>query len=192
MTILYVIFFFESAGNQRLTALNGQAFANLHQLETIALINNYCINEMFSGDQEVATAHAVISSRCGYDELDSIEIACETFQDKNNFEFCIMTEKTAINATNFVIGDLKDEDIGGIDFNYNKAVEYLPYKIHMQLPNLVTYRAKFCSIKQISKENFEKLTRLKSVELNNNQIQKISGNTFQGLEKLLQVVLSKF
>lgn len=147
---------------------------------------------MFFTDNEVRTAQEVISSRCGYDELDSIEIDCETFQDKNNFEFCIMTERTAINATNFVIADLKDEDVGGIDFNYNKAIEYLPYKIYMQFPNLVTYRAQSCSVKGISKENFEQLNRLKNINLESNRIEKISGNTFKGLEKLLDVNLRKF
>lgn len=147
---------------------------------------------MSFNEGDLKSALEVISNRCGFDEFESVEIECESFRDKNNFEFCMMDEKTAINATNFVIAELKDEDIGGIDFNYNKAIEYLPYKIYMQLPNLVTYRAQWCSIKQISKQNFEELRRLKNILLNNNKIQKISGNTFRGLEKLIEIDLSEF
>lgn len=103
-----------------------------------------------------------------------------------------MNGKTAINATNFIIADLRDESIGDIDFSENEKIEYLPYKIFMQLPNLGTYDANECAIKQISKENFEKLSRLRVIELNSNKIQKVSGNTFKGLESLAHIDLSEF
>lgn len=135
---------------------------------------------------------AGVSERCGFDELDVVEIACERFKFDHETENCIMGNKTVINATNFVIAELRDEGVGGISFDGNKQIEYLPYKIHQQLPNLFKYQASNCSIKQITKENFEKLNRLEKISLSSNQIQKINGNTFERLDKLWAVLLSEF
>lgn len=180
--------------NQRLTALNGQAFANLHKLEIISFMNNYCIARVFHDEFVDTTALEVISYNCGFEEFDTVGIYCERFSDgfKVYTEFCFMDEKTVINATNFVVGDPSDDEIGGIKFDENKNIEFLPYKIHMQLPNLIIYQASKCSIKQITKKNFEKLSRLKEIDMSFNQIRKISGNTFRGLESLTFVDISKF
>lgn len=183
--------FLESTANQRVTALNGQAFRIVPSLEVINLQNNFCINRIFFGKEEKSTAIENISNRCGFEEFDSIEVVCESFKDFRR-EFCDMRQKTIINASNFVIGDLQDEEVEGIFFEGNMNIEYLPYKIYMQFPNLQSYWAKQCAIKQISKENFEKLIRLKEIDLEFNQIQKISGNTFQGLESLTIVDLGEF
>lgn len=180
-----------SPGNQRLAALNAQAFAKLSNLKAVSLGKNYCIHRTFYGDDIWTTGAEVIRSSCGYEELDSVDISCERFRDISGFEFCVMNKETVINASNFVVADLRDEEIEGITFNENKNIEYLPYKIHMQLPNLDTYWARKCAIKQITKENFEKLIRLKSLDLTYNQIQKISGNTFKGLESLTNVDLGE-
>lgn len=133
----------------------------------------------------------MISKNCGFDERDTVEIACERFNNDIVVEFCDMTEKTIINSTNFIIADLRDEDIEGIRFDGNKRVEYLPYKTYMQLPNLVYFTASGCSLKQIIRENFEKLSRLKFLDFSFNQIQKISGNTFSGLTDIDSVELSE-
>lgn len=180
--------------NQRLIALNGQSFANLHELEFISLQNNYCIDRSFHDNAIKTTALISISNSCGFEELVSVEIVCERFiiPELYNFEFCDMTGKTVINATNFVIADLRDEEIEGIDFTKNKKIEYLPYKIYMHLPNLVYYWASICALKQISKENFEKLNRLQAIDLSHNQIKKIHGNTFNGLDSLIEIDLRKF
>lgn len=103
-----------------------------------------------------------------------------------------MTENTVINDTNSVIAELRDEEVQGITFDYNRKIEHLPYKIYMQLPHLVKYWARSCSITQISKQNFEKLNRLRNIMLSDNKIQKISGNTFHGLESLMNVILSEY
>lgn len=145
-------------------------------------------------ERDRKTATQDISNSCGYEEIDLIEIACEAFNFDLAFdqEKCIMNKRTAINDTNFVISDLEDEDITGIEFDSNKKIEYLPYKIYMQFPNMISYSADSCSIKQISKYNFEKLHRLNTILLESNKIQKISGNTFKGLTSLIFINLSKF
>lgn len=170
--------------------MNGQAFANLLQLKVIGLLYNYCIDAAFHGD--LTTDLTKIENSCGFDEFESVEIGCGRFDDRFDLEICNMTGNSAINATNFVIGDLRDEGVGGILFDWNKKIEFLPYKIYMQFPNLASYRASHCSIKQIAKENFEKLSSLKEIYLWSNQIQKISGNTFKGLQSLMNVYLGEF
>lgn len=181
--------------NQRLTALNGQAFANLHNLEFLLLQNEgFCIDSFFvlKKDTSRLKIFEKVTKLCGYDENDFVEIPCEKFDSLSKSESCMMNGSTIINATNFIIADPRDDDIRGIFFDLNKKIEYLPYKIYMQLPILIKYSANNCSIKQISMENFEKLNRLEQIRLAGNLIQKISGNTFKGLKRLKHVDLGKF
>lgn len=103
-----------------------------------------------------------------------------------------MDTHTAIDAGNFVVADLKDEDVGGIVFEGNKKIEYLPYKIYMQFPNLYAYFAKGAAIKYLTKENFEKLNRLLIIDLAFNNIQKIRADTFSGVPYLENIFLSEF
>lgn len=156
----------------------------------VYLLNNYCIDRLFKDVKTIN--YEVLSSRCGFDELDSVEVPCERFDDFGKSEFCVMTKKTKINSTKFVIAELKDEDIEGIIFDKNKNIEYLSHKIYMQFPNLVKYWAHSCSIKEITKENFENLNRLNDLILSSNQIQKVSENTFHGLGNLQKVNLGKY
>lgn len=176
--------------------MNGQVFANLVNLKTIFLTQNGCINKFFIGDEARKTAIEKISTSCGFDEFDSKGVVCERFEDYVNdvgipIDSCLMVEKTAINASNFVIADLKDDEIEGIVFEGNLRIEFLPYKIYMQFSNLDIYMAGRCSIKQISKENFENLHRLKHIDLSFNQIQKISTDTFKQLGNLMHISLSE-
>lgn len=138
------------------------------------------------------TAIEAVSKNCGYKEFFSEEVACEKYQDSDNYDTCLMTNQTEISFTNFIIANLKDEEIEGIKFEGNKNIRFLPYKIYLQFPNLVIYNAERCSIKQISMQNFENLRSLKSIELRFNRIKKISGDTFKGLDNLRSVDLSKF
>lgn len=172
--------------------MNGKAFANLRKLTTFFLVNNHCYSAAFSDDDIKGIAPAAITKNCGFEEFDSVELSCDRFLDLHDSEFCFMDIPKAINATNFVIAELRDEEIGGIRFDGNKRIEYLPYKVYMQFPNLIHFKAKECSVKQIMKENFEKLSRLQKIDLSSNVIQKISGNTFKGLESLMQIKLREF
>lgn len=157
----------------------------------IDLFNNHCIDDYFIGEQVKSTAAGEVSQKCGFKEVDLVGIACERFEDFGEIECCDMRDKTVINATNFAIADLKDEDIKGITFEGNKKVEYLPYKIYLQFPNLAEYYAHSCSIKEITKENFENLNRLQNIILSSNHIQMLPGSTFKGLHNLKTVDLSE-
>lgn len=172
--------------------MNGNAFENLPKLKSIFLSHNFCIDKKFIDDDVKMTAPKVISNSCGFDELNSTEILCEKYLDFENYETCFMTYKTVINDTNFVFADLRDEEIEGVTFEGNKKIEYLPNKMYLQFPNVLIYKASRCSIKQISRENFENLNRLKYIELAFNEIQKISATTFEALASLVRVDLSEF
>lgn len=189
-TFCYFLFF-ECTGMQRLISLNWNAFANLARLEIIDLSINYCISREFNGEQIKTLAPESISNNCGFDEIDSAEVPCERFET-SLVEVCFMNERTSINSTKFVVAELRNDEMQGIIFTNNTKIEYLPYKIHLQFPNLIYYYADKCSIKQISKENFESLNRLERIDLSFNRIQKISGNTFQGLGKLQKFRFSRF
>lgn len=175
-------------------SLNAQAFENLPKLEAANLGDNYCISKYFSKDRIKTYGSEWISKSCGYDEFETVDIKCERFVDTIyvGVESCQMKWKTEINASNSVVSELKDEEVGCIDLSDNEKIEYLPYKIFMQFPNLVYYWAKGCSIKQISAHNFEKLVKLQEIRLWRNKILKISGDTFMGLENLWFVDLGEF
>ena len=79
----------------------------------------------------------------------------------------------------------------GLKFANNQNL-FLPVKVSMIFPNLITYNASSTSIKQIVKENFVRLGSLKFLDLSRNQIEKIYGDTFEDLESLEEVHLSKF
>lgn len=115
----------------------------------------------------------------------------------------------AINSTGFKILP-KNEAVGAVNFNTNEKIEFLPVDVHESFPNLKVYAAsmnKFmfwklqasdrffldqCSFLTISKENFESLTQLRVLNLELNQIEKISSDTFEDLISLQYLNLSKF
>lgn len=138
-----------------------------------------------------AIAPELVSRHCGYDELEFKEVSCEKYKDHSQYESCFMNNNAVIDSANFIIADLKDEDVGGVIFEENKKIEYLPVKIYMQFPFLYIYLARGCSIKQITKENFEKLDRVVVLDLSQNNIQKIRADTFNGVPNLSNLLLSE-
>lgn len=84
-----------------------------------------------------------------------------------------------------------EQSIIGLYFDNNKKIVYLPVKVHRIFPNLIEYRAENCSIREISKKNFEKLYKLRTIILEYNQIEKVSSNTFADLPLLLYIGLRK-
>lgn len=174
--------------------MNSQAFENLPALVYVYLNLNYCINEFFIRKSN-NTAFERISKSCGFDEFDAIEVPCEKYEDNVisllHYQICSMKNQTVINATNFIIADPKDEEIAQISFYANNKIEYLPYKIYLQFPSLFDIIATRCAIKQILKENFEKLNRLEAIHLSYNQIQKISKDTFFELPYLQKIYLGE-
>lgn len=188
------IFILFITDRQRLTALNGKAFENLKNLEIIGLKWNICSDHGFSLTHNyltVANAPEIVTRQCGFEEFESKEVSCERYRDFDLYESCFLDTSTTIDSDNFVIADLKDEEVGAVIFNGNKKIEYLVLQIYKQFPNLYLYLAKECAIKQISKENFEKLNRLTVLNLAHNNIQKVRADTFNGVPNLSYIMLSE-
>lgn len=102
-----------------------------------------------------------------------------------------MTGSTIIDSQGFRIASAKNETIGGLDFELNKNVSFLPVYVNEAFPDLVTFFASSCSIKTISKENFRNLSKLKVLCLNNNQIEIIQNDVFKDLTSLERLTLGE-
>lgn len=105
-------------------------------------------------------------------------------------------DKTAINSTDFLITSDVDDSVGELSSLENRNLEYLPTNhgqeqnrlysilahatnIGEKFPNLLKLIAGYCSIKQVSRDNFKGLSKLQELHLYENQIEKIDDNTFE-------------
>lgn len=114
-------------------------------------------------------------------EVAEIEINCESFGVFGN-KSCVLGE-TEINSANTIIAE-SDETVEAMWMHENKKAFYLPNKISEKFPNIVLYQADRCSIKEISKDNFHGLTKLRELDLSENQIESLTDGTFDGLLNL--------
>lgn len=96
----------------------------------------------------------------------------------------------SINAPGDVFSSDYDESIEALSYEGNKKVFYLPNKVGEKFPLLLSYYA-MCSVKEIFRENFIGLNQLQGLRLDDNQIEKISSDTFKDLTSLRMVKLSK-
>lgn len=120
-----------------------------------------------------------------------IEIKCGRYEPCHEAtSCCIMDVASVIKSTEVTISE-RDDEIDGIDFSENKNILYLPVLVHEKLPNLIAYYAYHCSVREISKRNFEKLDRLEDLNLNSNQIETIGSDTFEDLVALQQLHISE-
>lgn len=127
-----------------------------------------------------------IASQAREDELE-----CESFETCHRASFCcVMNDFTEIKALDVTIAK-NDDSVNGINFSENEKVYYLPIGVHEKFPNLAAYYAYRCSIRGLSKKNFEKLTHLEDLNLSNNEIVKIEYDTFEDLVALEQLHISK-
>ena len=99
--------------------------------------------------------------------------------------------KTKIDTADVRIGN-RDESIQALAFNHNIKVFYLPIFPAEKFPNLEAIHAGNCNVKEISKDNFDGLTKLRYIHLVDNNLKKIPGNTFEGLESIETIYLSNF
>lgn len=124
----------------------------------------------------------------------SKSVSCEL---DTNFEWnhigkqrtCFLRTKT-IGSFGFTILS-QNELVTGLDFWKNKNISYLPEKVDDNFPNLQGIDAGFCSVKAISKTNFQGLSKLKLLWLYYNQIEQIADDTFDDLVSLEKISLGK-
>lgn len=115
------------------------------------------------------------------------EIQCsfwtlEKFGIKINTCFLKITTIEEPGAT--VSEHLLDSSATGLYYNHNDQAHHLLDKVVEKLPNLVYYSAEECSVKEISKRNFNGLVKLRFLNLKFNRIEKIANDTFQSLINL--------
>lgn len=101
---------------------------------------------------------------------------------------CFMAETTSIDEKSVSIST-RDDSIVALSFEGNKNIFYLPILTAQKFKNLLGYSASYCSIKEISKRNFEKLGELEVLGLSSNQIEFILNDTFEDLESLQKLYL---
>jgi Leucine rich repeat len=124
------------------------------------------------------------------------EVSCESIVD-TNWIFSVGKAKTCriwttkIDSRKVEISSEYDESMGGIHFGYNKNVSFLPVKVAEVFPNLLAFTA-HCTVEEIGKKNFERLHKLKTLNLNGNQIKKIADNTFEDLVSLERLYLGLY
>lgn len=164
--------------------MNGDLFKRLPNLKTVNLVSNECINKKFA-EYRLQSLVRVVSNKCGFIETETSdnEVRCTAIESCNELDRCCRMT-SPINASDFSIADRKDEAVKGIYFMENSEIEFLPIFVYQKFPNLQGYAAYNCSIREISKKNFERLTRLVNIFLRGNKLEKIPSDTFDGLINL--------
>lgn len=104
---------------------------------------------------------------------------------------CNFGSTSSLRSSDIAI-DIPTNDLIAVLFlSGNKNVLYLPVRVYQSFPNLKEISAFECSIKEISKKNFDYLTQLEDLDLHHNFIAKIKSDTFDGLSKLRRIDLSE-
>lgn len=122
-------------------------------------------------------------------------IACEKIETvrwytNENLMTCTMLTFSSIKTPNLRFSS-SDDSVTAVNFENNKAIEYLPLDIYENFPDLTWIQACWCSIKSIDKENFQSLKKLRKLNLHHNKIVQISDHTFEGLEALKELNLGE-
>lgn len=119
------------------------------------------------------------------------EINIDTWSYVNEQVTCSMQNTTAISSPGYDLTASKDNKIGALYFSSNKNIFYLPDGFYENLTNVVALAASSCSIVAVYKSNFYNLKELIQLDLEDNQIVEIASNTFEDLNSLQFLWLSK-
>jgi Leucine-rich repeat (LRR) protein len=95
-----------------------------------------------------------------------------------------------INDSGRVFAGDRDKTINQVSLN-NKNTSFLPEKVVEKFPNLKEYRAMTLKIRVIGKVNFEKLSKLEILNLEDNFISSIESDTFDDLVALEYLLLGE-
>jgi hypothetical protein len=127
----------------------------------------------------------------------SSRISCFSINPNEKWNFvgvqktCAMNTNLVLNSTIPIFSGPKDETITGLHFRKNRKVSILPQRVHETYPNLVVYGAESCSVKEIAREHFEKLTQLRRLNLESNQIFEVKQGVFDDLIAMEYIGLSE-
>lgn len=124
----------------------------------------------------------------------SSEIYCEVIQPslgKTSSKECLLTLITVIDAPGYVLRGEEDENVKRVSMVYNKKIQFLPENSYEAFPDLTHLDAAACAVKEISSKNFRNLFKLAVIALDGNLIERIAGDTFDGLTSLKEIYLGK-
>lgn len=150
----------------------------------------------------ILTVIAVVESAVTDIECERVELTADEQEQgyaisrgtlfTNSYEACFMNNNTVTDADDLKIATTRDLAVGGLRFDNNKNIQFLPILVYRTFPNLQVLVAANCSLREISKKNFQQLNKLEKLRLEKNMIEKISSDTFEGLVQLEKIYLSKF
>lgn len=121
------------------------------------------------------------------------KINCEKIDRLDKFEkCCYLNETTIISTIDVTFAGLESPNVRAAIFDSNQNVQFLPVNIYTKFPNLEVYLAKNAAVTEISALNIQKLLNLKLLDLQNNRIEFIPDDCFQGLTKLNRIILSMY
>lgn len=184
--------------DNRIRTVNGKnVFEHLKNLRKVLMLNNPCIDEVFIGTCSVEQIPAIVERKCG-DSKGGNLISCSRilnstwsdWVDMDERRDCELDEGVRIDSRDFHFTE-QDDSVTGLVFSFNLHIFYLPEKVHENFENLQAYVALRCSIEDIFKENFQRLTNLIILDLKGNKIQSISNSVFGDLDNLRVLRLSQ-
>lgn len=118
------------------------------------------------------------------------KIESESWGHLESIKICYLSP-TFINSTDYLNASYRDETVEAIDALRNRKIDYLPRNIGEFFPNIVALDAAHCSIKEITKENFKGLSKLRLLRLASNKIEKIDDDAFEYIPAVEQIWLSE-
>jgi Leucine-rich repeat (LRR) protein len=127
--------------------------------------------------------------------VETNELLCEKVDNidwphAEEVETCWMQNTTVIDQKTMRISN-RDGAVRALAVFTNKQIHYLPIGIKDTFPHLEFMSAGQCAVREVSKENFAGLSNLTALWLEQNQIEKISSDTFEDLVSLKHLWLCK-
>jgi hypothetical protein len=114
-----------------------------------------------------------------------------SYSSIGNVKTCYMRTQTSIDGKGFKISSSRDENVKAINMGWNKKIIFLPESPADVFPNLEMYYAPNCVIKEITRENFRGLIKLRVLDLDYNQIEIVRSDTFQDLIAIERIHLGE-
>lgn len=91
---------------------------------------------------------------------------------------------TNVNSSQIYFDSEVDEKSGEVFFDSNDALKFLPFGMGKKFPKLLSLSAWYCSLESVTRENFQGLTLLQRMALNQNYLRSIKSGTFDDLANL--------
>lgn len=196
---------FCSSEDNRISIMNGVAFANLPRLVQVNLRGNICIDKLFTVDRDPNLFRRKISRNCAsYDPAEK-RISCRTYtvcDSVTNELFanwfnrtpgcCELDHGAYIDSPdNSFIADTNYASLEVLYVRYQRSIDFLPVLVHESFPLLKFYFVINTSVQKICKKNFEEMSKLVQLYLLGNQIEVIKSDTFDDLISLRRIYISK-